>query len=176
MDGTLHPPSRTESELGAHIIAEAEGRPHRQTQPSRRRKPKRPGVPREVREEVTQFARQLNQRYGKLLKADPTLRDRVARVFRSMLPPRRKRGRPGDPIVTKAMLLIRKLRRNHPEQTPQQHWQQVYRQVIPNYQNLSREQQRGQETLLREQVRSRRNQQRKQKGTYKSSTQSTDGR
>jgi len=95
------------------------------------------------------------------LHSDPRLKDRAARFLRSLLPPKRKRGRPGILSVTKAIQLLTKLHREHPEQEMRKRWQQIYSQVIPNYENLTRQQQRAQEIPLRDQVRNRRNQGRK---------------
>ena len=136
------------AELDAQIEAANTNRDHQTTSPKpKRRRRHGPRLPAVVRKEITQCARQLRQHQG-LFKTDPKLRDRVARVLRSMLPPKRRRGRPGIPSVTQAMLLLKQLQRKHPEQQPRERWQQIYRQVIPNYENLPREQQRGQELQL----------------------------
>lgn len=149
------------AELDVQIEAENEARQQKSTapKPNRRRRPG-PRLPAVVRKEITQCARQLRQ-HQRLFKADAKLKDRAARVLRSMLPPKRKRGRPGIPGVTQAILLLKQLQRERPEQQPKERWQQVYRKVISDYTGLTRDQQRAQEVLLREQVRSRRNQQRK---------------
>ncbi len=149
-------------ELDAKIQAESAARqqPPAPTPKRRRRADRR--LPAVVRKGITQCARQLRL-HCKLFMTDPKLKDRASRLLRSMLPPKRKRGRPGIPAVTKATLLLKELQREHPEQQPRERWQQVYPQVIPDYASLPREQQRSQEILLREQVRSRRNQQRKRR-------------
>src|SRR5436309_8927612 len=69
----------------------------------KRQRPRQP-LPREVRKEITQCARQLRQ-HRKLFISDPKLRDRASRFLRSLLPPKRKRGRPGIDSVTKAIRL-----------------------------------------------------------------------
>jgi hypothetical protein len=146
------------AELDARIKAEESTRKERPKQP--KRYPTGHRLAREVRNEITRCAQQLRQ-HRKLFMADSKLKDRIGRFLRSLLPPKRKRGRPGIPSVTKAILMLKKLHREHPAQERREHWPQVYRQVIPNYATLTREQQRGQELLLREQVRSRRNQRRR---------------
>ena len=149
------------AELDAEIKAEEAIRQARTSpKPPRQRRQSSPRVPATVRKEISWCAQQLRQ-YRKLFIVDPKLRDRAARFIRSLLPPKRKRGRPGIPSVTKAILMLKKLHREHPAQERREHWPQVYRQVIPNYATLTREQQRGQELLLREQVRSRRSQRRR---------------
>ena len=149
------------AELDAQIEAANTNRDHQTTSPKpKRRRRHGPRLPAVVRKEITQCARKLRQQ-RKLFTADPKLKDRAARVLRSMLPPKRKRGRPGNPAVTEAILLLGRLQRKNQGQERKQLWQQVYRQAIPCYPNLTREQQRAEEVLLREQIRSRRNQQRK---------------
>jgi hypothetical protein len=154
------------AELDSQIKAEETARKQMPAAKKPKRQGSGPRLPREIRKEITLCARQLRH-HRALFTADPMLRDRAARVLKSMLPPRRKRGRPGIASVTSAMMLLKKLQREHPEQERKQLWPQVYRRVIPNYATLPREQQRAKELLLREQVRSRRNQQRKRRTGYK---------
>jgi hypothetical protein len=136
------------SELDAQIAAKKMARQQQSTAMRPRRRRRRPGtrLPAVVRKEIVQCARQLRQ-HSKLFTADSKLKDRAARVLCSMLPPKRKRGRPAIPSVTTAILLLKRLQREHPEQERKQHWQQIYRAVIPNYVSLTRDQQRSQEIL-----------------------------
>src|SRR5215831_9878958 len=95
------------AELDAQIDADEAAR----HQPTRAPKPKRrrrsgPRPPVAVRREITRCAQELRQ-HRKLFMADPKLKDRTARFLRSLLPPQRKRGRPGLPSVSKAILLLR---------------------------------------------------------------------
>jgi hypothetical protein len=105
-----------------------------------------------VRKEITQFARQLRQ-HRKLFMADPTMKDRVARAVRSMLPPHRKRGRPGLDSVTKAMRLLKEFRRQYPNEKPEPIWRRVYPEAIPGYASMDRERKKAERLLLRERVR-----------------------
>lgn len=148
------------AELDARIKAQEAVRQQKATAKTKQRRRPGPRLPAVVRKEITQCAQQLRQ-HRNLFMADPKLKDRASRFLRSLLPPKRKRGRPGDPVVTKAIVLIARLQRQHPEHERRQLWQQVYKAVTPNYANLPREQQRSQEIMLRERVRSRRNQLRK---------------
>ncbi len=118
-----------------------------------------PALPREVRKEITRCVQQLRQ-HRKLFISDPKLRDRAARFLRSLLPPQRKRGRPGLLSVSKAILLLRKFRRQYPNEKPEQIWARIYPDVIPGYPTMDRELQKAERLLLRERVHSRRNQQR----------------
>jgi len=154
------------AELDAQIQIHESIPPHKPTERKPERRRTRSPLPREVRKEITRCAQQLRQ-YRKLFMDDPKLRERAARVLRSLLPPKRKRGRPGMRSVTRATLLLKRLQREHPQEDRRQIWQRVYPQAIPDYGSLTREQQRGQENVLREQVRSRRHQQRKRSLTYK---------
>jgi hypothetical protein len=148
------------AELDAQIEAEESSRKERPSIKQLKRYRIGHGLPREVRQEIARCAQQV-RKHRKLFVADPKLKDRVARFLRSLLPPRRKRGRPGIASVTEAILLLKKLRREFPQEDQRQLWQRVYPEVIPHYGSLPREQQRGQEMLLREQVRSRGNQRRR---------------
>jgi hypothetical protein len=119
-----------------------------------------PRLPAAVRKEITRFAQQLRQ-HRKLFISDPKLRDRAARFLRSLLPPKRKRGRPGLDSVTKAIRLRQRLRRQYPGEKPEQIWQRIYLEAIPAYASMERERQKAERLLLRERVRSRRRAQRK---------------
>jgi hypothetical protein len=99
-------------------------------------------LPAAVRKEITKAARELNRQCRKLFMADPKLKDRAARLLRSMLLPKRKRGRPGMDSVTLAIALRSKYRRDHPSDKPRQIWERIYPQVIPQYRAMSAVQQR----------------------------------
>ena len=142
------------AELEAQIQA---GKTDRQQRPAgRKRKRQRagPALPREVRKEITWCARQLRH-HRELFTADPTLKNRASRFLRSLLPPQRKRGRPGLDSVTKAVRLLRQFRRQYPHEKPAQLWARVYPEAIPGYADMDRERQKAERLLLRERVRSR---------------------
>ena len=76
---------------------------------ARRRRP-RPRLPAAVRKEIARFARELRRQHHKLFATDSKLKHRAARFLRSLLPPKRKRGRPGIDSVTKAIQLRQRFR------------------------------------------------------------------
>jgi len=132
------------------------------TKPQRKRKRRSPPLPQQYRQDITRMARQHRKRFGKLLLADPKLKDRSARFYRSLLLPKpKRRGRPPVESVTIATRLLQKYRREYPDETPEQWWKRIYPQAIPGYEKLGREERKAQQLLLRERVRSRRNQQRR---------------
>jgi hypothetical protein len=143
------------AELDAQIDAEDATRQRRhdvaREAKHRRRGPRLPAV---VRKEITQYARQLRQ-HPKLFIADPKLKDRASRFLRSLLPPQRKRGRPGLDSVTKAIRLRQRFRRQYPGEKPEQIWKRIYPEAIAGYAAMGRERQKAERLLLRERVRSR---------------------
>ena len=106
----------------------------------------------DVRREILQFACRLRQRYSPRFKADAELRTKAGRLLRNLLPPRRRRGRPGDPTTTRAILLHRKLRRKFPEETPRQVWSRVYPLAIPGYDAMAEIEQQSARERLRERI------------------------
>ena len=99
----------------------------------RKRVHRQAAIPRKLRIEVMQYTRNLGKKYAHVFAGDRQLKDRVLRLMRATLPPRpRRRGRPGNQIVSRAVRLLRRFRRQHPEETPQQHWARVDRLVLPN--------------------------------------------
>jgi len=108
-----------------------------------------------LRKEIACFARELRQQHRKNFTADPKLKDRISRFLRSLLPPKRKRGRPGLDSVTKAIRLRQRLRRQYPGEKPEQIWKRIYPEAILGYAGMDRERQKAEQLLLRERVRSR---------------------
>lgn len=151
-----------EPELGMPRLAGLDGdidadRRRSRTPPKRkRRRGSHPGIPSAVRKEITRAAHELNRQYRKLFQADPKLKDRVARLLRSMLPPKVKRGRPGIPSVTTAIRLLNELRHLYPQDRAAELWKRVYPAAIPGYDALSPIEQRTAREVLRERVRWRR--------------------
>jgi hypothetical protein len=112
-----------------------------------------PSIPKELRIEITQHARMIAGEYRKLFAADRQLKDRVLRLLRALLPPRpRRRGRPPNPIVTRAIVLRRKFRRQFPEEKPRATWSRICLLVISSYADLPEVEQRTAREKLREQV------------------------
>src|SRR5262245_34747562 len=114
------------AELDAQIQAEKSNLQRKPAARKRESQRTRPPLPRQVRREITHCARKLKRQHRKLFMADPKLKERAARFFRSLLPPQRKRGRPGIDSVTKAILLLKRFRRKHSAEKPEQIWKRVY--------------------------------------------------
>jgi hypothetical protein len=144
------------AELDAQIKAEESTRKERPSgkQPKRYRTGHL--LPREVRKEITRCAQQLRQ-HRKLFMADPKLKDRAIRFLRSLLPPKRRSGRPGLASVSKAIILRAKLRRQYPNEKPQNIWKRIYPEAIPGYASMDKQRQQAERLLLRERIRCRRN-------------------
>src|SRR5262249_9072430 len=136
------------------------------TTSKRKRRRRQAAIPRELRTEVTQYARTLARKYRHLFRADRQMKDRTLRLMRALLPPRaRRRGRPGNRDVTRAISLLSRFRRQYPEETRQQHWARVYALVIPNFHSMIDVEQETARFALRERVRWR---MRKRRGKIRS--------
>lgn len=145
------------AELDAQIKAQAPVRAHAAAKPNGRRPRKHaPLTPKQLRKETAEFARALKKRYPKQFTSDRKLKERVARLLKSMLPPKpRRRGRPGIDSVTEAIAKLRKLEREHPDERPAHRWHRIYAEVIPNYARMNEHHQKQARSVLRERVRSR---------------------
>jgi hypothetical protein len=117
------------TELDAQIKAAKADRQERPAERERKRQRAGPALPREIRKDVTQFARQLKRKHRHQFTADPKLKDRASRFFRSLLPPQRKRGRPGIRTVTIAIRLLKKYRHQCPTEPAAAIWKRLYPQV-----------------------------------------------
>jgi hypothetical protein len=116
-------------------------------------KRRKPAMPPELRKEAVEHCRSISRKYGADFAADRDLKDRLLRLERALLPPRpRRRGRPKNPIVTRAIALYRKLRRESPQQSPRQLWSQVYPRVIERWDTMSELDRRGARDQLRERI------------------------
>jgi hypothetical protein len=86
--------------------------------------------------------------------ADPTLKDRAARLLRSLLPPKpRRRGRPGLDSVTTAIRLLGSFRKQFPGELWAEVWQRIYPEAVPNYVVMNSVEQEHARQVLRERVR-----------------------
>jgi hypothetical protein len=118
-----------------------------------RKRRRQPSIPKELRSGITQHARMIASEYGELFAADRQLKERLVRLLRGLLPPRpRRRGRPRNQTITRAIVLYGKFRRQYPEEQPRAIWSRVYPLVIPGYQNMPDLEQRTAREKLREQV------------------------
>jgi len=120
------------------------------------------GIPRELLKDMVRAARELKAKHGALFVANPKLKDRAARLLRSILPPKmRRRGRPALDSVSVATGLLRKFRRLYPHDKPEQVWARIYPLAIAGYEALKLDEKKAQRLLLRERVRGRKNQRRR---------------
>jgi hypothetical protein len=111
-------------------------------------------LPQALRKEIAAFARKLAKAYRAVFAEDPTRRKRAGQYLTALLPPKpRRRGRPGDPTVTKAIRLLRKFRRQYPNEHGEKIWRRIYPQVIPNYNSMTALEQGDARQQLRERVR-----------------------
>ncbi len=127
------------------------------------RKPSNAILPLDYRRDLSKMAREHQKKYGTSFKVDATLKDRAARFYRSQLPPLRRAGRPGISGVTIAIRLKRVTKQQDPDETAVHRWGRIYPIAIPNHETLTKEQQRVERILLRERVKSRKNQQRRRR-------------
>jgi hypothetical protein len=98
---------------------------------------RQPSIPKELRKEITHYLRSIARRYRDLFK-DREVKNRVLRLVRALLPPRsRRRGRPDNKMVTRAIGLYRRLRRKFPQESQRETWSRVYPLVIPGYDGMS---------------------------------------
>ena len=130
-------------------------------QPASSRRDKRrsvsPALPADLAKDVIAAAQGIRDRHKELFRADRKMKDRAARLFRTLLPPRP--GRPGrKPItsVTVAMRLHAKLTKELPTAIAEQIWAKIYPKAIPNYASLSNEERWIAQHQLRDRVHSRR--------------------
>ena len=126
------------------------------------RKPYRDRVPlaKPIRQHVSQLASDFRREHG---LQDRRTGDRIARLFRISITPRRSSGRPPTPEVLKAVELRQR-------DTP---WPKIFPVVIPDYWNLPYEEQYCRRDKLRRAVsaycRRRRNKRRKRRREIDSS-------
>jgi len=155
-DGTVENRDPRFAELDTQIKADQAIQERRTAPtPKRQRRRSRPGVPAAVRKDISRCAQQL-RRYRKLFIADPKLRERAGRFLRSLLPPKRKRGRPGLATVNKAIMLRKKLRRQYANEKPKEIWKRIYPEAIPGYASMDWKRRKAERFLLWKQVRNRR--------------------
>jgi len=96
-------------------------------------------IPPELQAMVRTFAAELIEQHGvDAFNRDPQLKSRLAAMLQRCLPPRRKPGRPGFATVTAAIGLHTELKRSSPESSPKEIWKEIYRRLIPRWDNLRR--------------------------------------
>ena len=127
--------------------------------PERRRRASNPRrgsasvIPPELQIRIHSFAVELIEHHGDAF-SDPEMKNRIAGLLRRGLPPRSRRpGRPGFAIVSAAIGLHAELKRSSPESSPKEIWKEIYRRLIPKWDDLSRIERRTEAEELRRRVR-----------------------
>ena len=116
-------------------------------------KRRKPSIPRELRKDVVEHVRSIARRYRAAFAADRELKVRVLTLTRALLPPSpRRRGRPRNPIVTAAIALYGKFRRESPEESPRRLWSRVYPLAIAQWESMSDLERRNARDELRERI------------------------
>jgi len=132
--------------------------------PRFKRRRREPSIPKELRREVAQFVRMIARKYRKQLASDPQLKARLLRLAKALLPPRPRRpGRPRNPVITDAIMLHAKFRRQFPADQPRSIWARVYPLAIPGYDAMPEVEQRTAREKLRERIAWRRRKRRPRK-------------
>jgi hypothetical protein len=125
------------------------------TKPKRRRR-QQAAINVELRREASAFACAIGKKYSDQFSADPKLKYRTTRLILALLPPRaRRRGRPRDPEITRALLLYSRFHREHPKEKPCQTWHRVCAALYCEYSSLPEIEQRDVRDSLRGRVKSR---------------------
>jgi hypothetical protein len=121
-------------------------------------------MPAHLAGDILTAAQGIRDRHKELFTADRKLKDRAARLFRTVLPPRPSRpGRKRIASVTIAIRLLRKLKREDPNVRPERLWANVYPKAIPNYASLPNEVRWNEQRRLRDRVHGRKRQQQKRR-------------
>ncbi len=141
------------AELDAQIAVEEQAEARTKAQRSTRRKeprPKRsvPPLPREYREAVIRTAMEHRREFKAVFAADLTIRDRGARLYRSLLFPRRRGHRPTRRVL-KAVSLVKKLGRK-PKSSD---WQRIDLECLPTLAGMPELERREQRRKLHHAVR-----------------------
>jgi hypothetical protein len=86
--------------MAADKEAEARAKACRSTANEPRRKRRSPPLPRDYQEAVVRMAIDHRKKFEPLFAADPAIRDGGARLYRSLLCPRRRGRKPSDRVLT----------------------------------------------------------------------------
>jgi len=137
-----------------HIVARERIPAHQLPTPSPPQKGSRAELPRDIRKELATFARKLAREHRALFASNPTYRKRAGQFLTALLPPKpRRRGRPGRPDVTQAIRLLKRFRREFPNERPAEYWARMYPHVISGYESMNPVEQRDAQERLRERLR-----------------------
>ncbi len=114
-------------------------------------------MPAHLAGDILTAAQGIRDRHKELFAADRKLKDRAARLFRTVLPPRpRCPGRKRIPSVTIAMRMHKKLTNENATARPEEIWAKIYPKAIPNYASLTQGDRWMEQRRLRDRVHSRR--------------------
>ena len=110
----------------------------------------------ELLNDIVAAAQVIRENHQARFLVDRELKERCARLFRTLLPPRPRRpGRKPIASVTRAIRLMKRLRRQFPDIKPARLWARIYPKVIPNYANLTEDGRWNERRRLRDRVHSR---------------------
>jgi hypothetical protein len=144
-------PTSSATSLG-QSVAEAPGTAPHSTAP------KRAKLPPELAAAAHRDARRVGRKFQRLFLGDPRLKERYAAAIRKDLPPRpRPPGQPAQQQITEAEKLLRRVRREHPEEDRSQHLERVCAALFPDWQRRPPQARRQDKRVLANQIRSRRN-------------------
>lgn len=136
------------------------GTPRLEPNARKKHRNQQPGVPVEIVKDVVAAAQVIRDNHKAAFLADRKLKDRAARLFRTLLPPRPRRpGRKPLASVTVAIRLVQRFKSEDPVAKPEQIWAKVYPKAIPNYASLANEVRWNEQRRLRERVHGRKRQQ-----------------
>jgi hypothetical protein len=120
--------------------------------PRRRKSP----LPRPAQRTVIACARELKELHGAAFLANPELRRAAGKLLTALLPPRpRRRGRPFEPRISRAIRLLRRARKTNPGESPVERWARIADACIPGYSKLDCGKRRELRNNLKAAVRSR---------------------
>src|SRR5215471_16852373 len=113
---------------------------------------RRPSIPTPLRADLTQYAKSIRRKYKSEFEADRELKNRALRLLKALLPPRRRRGRPRNPELTRVIVLRQRLRRKFPDESPRQIWDRTCPRVIAGYDRMTEIEQRTAREDLRQRI------------------------
>jgi len=150
MASTLRPPLASPGHAQESI---ADDIPPVTSKPKRQRRQE--AIPKEIRTSIVQFASDLAKKHRG--QFTPELKAKVLRLLRALLSPRpRRRGRPRDREISRAMTLLRRFRRKYPQAKSRENWDRVCLTLIPGFGEMSKLERDDARADLQTRVKSRR--------------------
>jgi hypothetical protein len=121
-----------------------------------KRRRRRPAIPAKLRKEIANYARTIGNEYREVFQNDHKLKGRVTRLIKALLPPKpKRRGRPRDPQITRAIRLHSRLRRQYSAEKPREIWARVAGKLIAGFDSYNQLEQRALIDDLKNRVKSR---------------------